>query len=633
MRLFSTIPAFLFFGSLIACSSPDAGRGDTGKTLEVTASNGASGGAGAKPGSPGGGSASQALIDCDPKDPASECAEQIVGDSVCGDGKLSDEEACDDGNQLDDDGCNANCRGILPGYSCVKPGALCYQIARCGDGVLVLPELCDDGNQVPGDGCSASCKVEIGWKCEPGQACEHTVCGDNLREGAESCDDGNAQPFDGCAINCQAEPDCSEGACKSDCGDGLVLGEDCDDGNLIDGDGCSSTCKIEPGFTCEQAPCEMVNGQCVLNVPTIFRDFNASHQDFEPSCDGLVEGVVQKKLVDGHPKLAGPSNVKACIKTADSFGEWYTDGPGRTTIVSSIQLFPVSPDGTGGFVNRYGPMGEQWLSYANQQYNCLVDCVPCVGEPQTFPMRSCTKGNVVTWDGNPLFFPIDDAPGGEMRYAASIPAGYYGWARPNAGAVVAMPNVDPLNVWFAEEVLVPNAMKHNFYFTTEVKYWFNFEADTQATLTFTGDDDVWVFVNGILAADLGGAHVPLRAEVQINTGTAGQYELEPGNAYQVSVFHAERKLVGSSFQLTLDGFDASRSECKPECGDGIIGLGEECDDGINDGGYGECDKGCVLGPYCGDGMVQEPEHCDDGNNIDGDECPSACRRLKPPTMK
>jgi len=57
-----------------------------------------------------------------------------------------------------------------------------------------------------------------------------------------------------------------------------------------------------------------------------------------------------------------------------------------------------------------------------------------------------------------------------------------------------------------------------------------------------------------------------------------------------------------------------------------VGLGEECDDGENDGGYGECAPGCVLGEYCGDGILNpEFEHCDDGNFFDDDDCPSSCR--------
>jgi cysteine-rich repeat protein len=97
--------------------------------------------------------------------------------------------------------------------------------------------------------------------------------------------------------------------------------------------------------------------------------------------------------------------------------------------------------------------------------------------------------------------------------------------------------------------------------------------------------------------------------------------------YEIRVFHAERKVNGSSFKLTLSGFSTNRSDCTAICGDGIVTLGEECDDGVNDGGYGECDAGCVQGPRCGDGTVQPGEDCDDGNRLDGDGCGSACRRL------
>jgi cysteine-rich repeat protein len=70
--------------------------------------------------------------------------------------------------------------------------------------------------------------------------------------------------------------------------------------------------------------------------------------------------------------------------------------------------------------------------------------------------------------------------------------------------------------------------------------------------------------------------------------------------------------------------------CEPICGDGVIVFGEVCDDGegANNGGYGECAPGCVLGPYCGDGVVQsEHEECDDGIN-DGTGCLPNCRLIE-----
>jgi cysteine-rich repeat protein len=52
---------------------------------------------------------------------------------------------------------------------------------------------------------------------------------------------------------------------------------------------------------------------------------------------------------------------------------------------------------------------------------------------------------------------------------------------------------------------------------------------------------------------------------------------------------------------------------------------DECDDGVNDGGYGECDRNCRLGPFCGDGEENGPEQCDDGNDESGDGCTPQCR--------
>jgi len=100
-----------------------------------------------------------------------------------------------------------------------------------------------------------------------------------------------------------------------------------------------------------------------------------------------------------------------------------------------------------------------------------------------------------------------------------------------------------------------------------------------------------------------------------------------GQVYEVVVFQAERQTTGSSYRLTLSGFSAAPSDCTAICGDGILSLGEECDDGTNPGGYGQCGPGCKLGEFCGDGVVQpEFEDCDDGLNI-SKPCPSGCKTL------
>src|SRR5450432_3193406 len=345
---------------VVACG---AGAKQPGNTLRGEGNTSAGGGTDINTGSGASGGGSN-IKTCDATAPDSPCGANAPAPPNCGDGMLTSDEACDDGNLTGGDGCAANCLAVEPGYSCNPPGAACHQIARCGDGLVADSEVCDDGNSMDGDGCSARCRLELGFKCDGSPSvCTPTTCGDGKKEGAESCDDGNTVPFDGCSATCQAEPDCAGGACKSTCGDGLVIAEECDDGNQKDGDGCSSDCKLEKGFTCSQtADCEKVNGACVLRVPVIYHDFNAhTPSDFEVTCSATVPGIVQPKLnAQGIPALVGTSNSAACIASTATFGEWYADSADSNAVVDSIVLFD---NGNGGFVNRYGANGEQWQGY------------------------------------------------------------------------------------------------------------------------------------------------------------------------------------------------------------------------------------------------------------------------------
>ncbi|RYZ01691.1 MAG: DUF4215 domain-containing protein [Myxococcales bacterium] len=558
-------------------------------------------------------------LGCDPSDLGSPCSPDAPATAGCGDGLLTEDEACDDSNMVGGDGCQANCLAVDPGFSCNPPGQPCHELVVCGDSLVGSSEQCDDGNQSAGDGCSPRCNFELGFKCE-GQpsACTVTVCGDGKQEGAESCDDGNTMPFDGCSSVCQTEPSCTPEGCKSDCGDGLVIDEECDDGNAKDGDGCSHECKKEPGFQCSQdAECEKISGECVLRVPALYRDFNArdsanGHPDFQVACGGeqVTTGLVKPQLdASGKPQLVNPG--AQCITSEASFEQWYSDSDKSKAVVGDVVLFKKAV-GT-GFVNRWGAMGEQWTAVTDEQWaaNTYEECKASGCTPCTYnPSQGC-RGTRVAYDGTPFFFPLDSSPQAltDTRTEAKVGPDYgYG-------------------SWPWEKAVVPGAGTHNFHFTTEVKYWFQYQAGSAPTLDFTGDDDVWVFVNGKLAVDIGGVHPPKSGSVTLNAAAASNFGLADGKVYAISIFHAERKTEGSSFRLTLDGFNTARSDCAPICGDGIVSLGEQCDDGVNDGGYGECAAGCVIGAYCGDGIKQEGEYCDDGNRVDGDGCSSSCRKI------
>ena len=83
---------------------------------------------------------------------------------------------------------------------------------------------------------------------------------------------------------------------------------------------------------------------------------------------------------------------------------------------------------------------------------------------------------------------------------------------------------------------------HNYHFTLELHNQFTYQPGQ--TFSFTGDDDVFVFIDGQLVIDLGGVHPAQSASVNLDT-----LGLTPGNTYDFDLFFAERHTIASNFRI------------------------------------------------------------------------------------
>lgn len=89
----------------------------------------------------------------------------------------------------------------------------------------------------------------------------------------------------------------------------------------------------------------------------------------------------------------------------------------------------------------------------------------------------------------------------------------------------------------------------NGSFTLRGESQFVYNKDSNLYFTFTGDDDVYMYINGTLALDLGGAHGRNSKTVNLNDLDATKYGLKEGQVATFTFFYMERCSDASTFGI------------------------------------------------------------------------------------
>jgi len=279
--------------------------------------------------------------------------------------------------------------------------------------------------------------------------------------------------------------------------------------NLLTAALASSMLMASTGHASEETagfiPAEETTPDTIVLDGTI-RDFKTSHPDFE-TYPGTFNKVEKQIGPDGLPLLdmgyynANKGTSGQSVHSPESFAQWYTDVEGVNYKLSLPITLNRDPDRPGLY----------WFAREKQ-----------MPAPYNY------------------FFPIDDQGFG------------------------LTPDTDEWPLRWA------NGNVHNYHFTYELSTLFTYSdpgyrdldgdgvigegfADKNNTgdslyFSFTGDDDVWVFINGQLVVDLGGVHSQQSASINVDD-LADDLGLVPGQTYELKLFFAERHTSESNFRI------------------------------------------------------------------------------------